>query len=203
MAEAPCDSLNAPQFKPIEMSDCRIKCTALNETTCIKCNTVSTLSFYVAALDSLKANLMTWPRHCYLYLIYCFIFFRTCVLSYLPRGSADSVRSSSRLRPCDLHQTAERASRDGRSRFFAAIFIAIFTDGWLAVDSPLDRDPTAMVTPDRDHPPHLKLNPTVEKDHRRTPRSQTDRTKIAARLSRDQGDFVVESSWNRLQLIGR
>ena len=56
IAEIPCGALNALQFKPIEISDSRIKCTALNETACIKCNAVST--FYVAALDSLKANLM-------------------------------------------------------------------------------------------------------------------------------------------------
>ena len=55
IAEIPCDALNAPQFKPIEISNSR--CTALNEIACIKCNAVSTL--YVAALDSLKANLMT------------------------------------------------------------------------------------------------------------------------------------------------
>ena len=41
-AEALCDALNAPQFKPIGIIEkgCRIKCTALNETACIKCNAV-------------------------------------------------------------------------------------------------------------------------------------------------------------------
>ena len=71
------------------------------------------------------------------------------------------------------------------------------------MDLPLDRDPTATVTRDRHHPPHLKLNPTAEKDRGRTPRSQTDLTAIVARSSHDRGDFVVESSWNCLQLIGR
>ena len=40
MAEALSDALNAPQFKPIgiiKKGGC-IKCTALNETVCIKCN---------------------------------------------------------------------------------------------------------------------------------------------------------------------
>ena len=42
-----------------------IKCSALNAalngTACIKCNAVSILPFYVAARDSLKANVTTWP----------------------------------------------------------------------------------------------------------------------------------------------
>ena len=45
-----------------------------------------------------------------------------------------------------------------------------------------------------DRPPHLKLNPTAEKARGRTPRSRSDRTATAARLSLDQGVFVVESS---------
>ena len=51
--------------KPCQRPLGRIKCSALNaalnETACIKCNAVSILSFYVAARDSLKANLTTWP----------------------------------------------------------------------------------------------------------------------------------------------
>ena len=42
-----------------------IKCSALNaalnETACIKCNAVSILPFYMAARDSLKANVTMWP----------------------------------------------------------------------------------------------------------------------------------------------
>ena len=48
-------------------------------------------------------------------------------------------------------------------------------DGWLWI---------FLMIADRvnlDRPPHLKLNPTAEKARRRTPRSRSDRTAIAAR----------------------
>ena len=50
----------------------------------------------------------------------------------------------------------------------------------------LDRDLTAMVTRDRDHPPHLKRYQTATKTRGRTRRSRSDRTAIAARSSRDR-----------------
>ena len=65
------------------------------------------------------------------------------------------------------------------------------------VDSPLDHDPTATVK--RDPPLFVKIpgasdfNPTAQTFCGRTPRLQSDRTAIAARSSRDRGEFIVES----------
>ena len=62
------------------------------------------------------------------------------------------------------------------------------------MDSPLDRDPTATVTRDRDHPYHLKFNPTAAKHRGRTLRSQPDRAAIEEILSWDRRGFVSNRS---------
>ena len=101
----------------------------MHETACIKCNAISSVPLDVAALDSLKANLMTQPRHRYLHLIYEFIFW-TGVFSYLtPRGRAESVRSSSRWTAGDGFISRSRSDGYDEDRIFS-LFAGIWSVGF-------------------------------------------------------------------------
>ena len=68
------------------------------------------------------------------------------------------------------------------------IFITIFTIGRLAVDLPHD-----CGSGESRSPTYLKPHRTAGRIRGRTPRSQSDRTAIAARSSRDRGSFDVEA----------
>ena len=116
-----------------------------------------------------------------------------------PRGDAWSVRSPSERMIAidgfpgdswgrsDLHQTDRNLHRMDD----IAIFIAIFTDR-TAGGGPSSRSWHTGSGESRSST-HLKLHQTAGKIRERTPRSQSDRTAIAARWSRDRGSFIMDS----------